>query len=155
MVLKNIALTGGSGLLGRHLAFVLLKNNYRVIASSRKSIPFKNKNLIWKKIDFNKEFNQKILDKNFSSVSTIIHAGAYVPSKKNKTNFNYIKKCNVDSSIEIAKWATKRNIHFIYISGAIVYRNENRKNLEKSKILNYSNNAYRNSKIYSRNELIV
>ena len=40
---KLIALTGASGVLGRHIAFLLAKKKIRTIATSRTKMPFKNK----------------------------------------------------------------------------------------------------------------
>ena len=79
MVLKQIALTGSSGMLGRHITYGLIKNNYEVLASSRTRTPIKHVNLKWKYLDLSKKLNHIILDKIFGKVSAIIHAGAYVP----------------------------------------------------------------------------
>ena len=35
--MKYIGLTGASGLLGKHVIFLLLKKNYKVVATSRKN----------------------------------------------------------------------------------------------------------------------
>ena len=154
MVLANIALTGSSGLLGRHISSVLLKNHFRVIASSRRKSPIKHTNLVWRKMDLNKKLNQKILDKTFGRVSAIIHAGAYVSGNSKMINKKSIKICNILATERLAHWAAKRNIHFVYISGAIVYKSKNKINSENSKILKASRNIYCNSKILSERKLL-
>ena len=51
MVLNNIGVTGATGLVGSHLIPKLLKNNFKIIAISRKKIKSKKilllKNLIF------------------------------------------------------------------------------------------------------------
>jgi len=44
--MKYIGLTGASGLLGKHVIFLLIKKNYKVIATSKKRPLIKHKNLI-------------------------------------------------------------------------------------------------------------
>ena len=51
----------------------------------------------------------------------MIHIGAYVP-KSHNTVKNIIKKINVDASLSLAKWSKKNKIHFIYISGSVIYK---------------------------------
>ena len=67
MALKQIALTGSSGMLGRHITYVLIKNNYEVLASSRTRTPIKHVNLKWKYLDLSKKLNHIILDKIFGT----------------------------------------------------------------------------------------
>ena len=47
------------------------------------------------------------------------------------------------------------NIHFIYISGAIIYKNQNKINSENSEVSKFSKNKYCNSKILSEKKLLL
>ena len=155
MALKRIALTGSSGLLGRHIAYVLLKNKYKVLALSRKKTLIRHKNLEWKHLDLNKKLNHVVISKIFGQVSAIIHAGAYVPKLGKKINLSKLIKSNVYATDRLASWAHERKIHFIYISGAIVYKNQNKINSENSRTLKFSTNQYCNSKILSERKLLL
>ena len=42
-MIDSIALTGASGVLGRHLAHLFSKKKKNVFATSRNKLPFKNK----------------------------------------------------------------------------------------------------------------
>jgi len=154
VVLKKILLTGATGLLGRHVLQMLIKYNYNVIATSRKKIDVRKKNVIWKKLDLSKKFNYRFLDEYFGPLKSIIHVGAHVPGNSKKKNNSYIKNCNIKATEKLTKWATKRKIHFIYISGAIVYKNQKKINSENSKKLNFSKNAYCNSKIICEKKIL-
>ena len=102
--------------------------------------------------------NERNFDKKFKiyfkNIKFLIHIGAYVPkSSVEKTKNNYIKKVNIYSTNELAKWSKKNNIHFIFISGSAIYKKD-KKNFEKSKIFNFSKNAYINSKIKSEKKIL-
>ena len=155
MALKRIALTGASGLLGRHIAYILLKNNYEVLASSRKRTPIRDINLEWRYLDLSKKLDHVILNKIFGGVSAVIHAGACVPILGRKINLKKLIRSNIYATDKLASWAQKKKIHFIYISGAIIYKNKNRINSENSKILRFSANKYCNSKILSEKKLLL
>ena len=60
MVLNQIALTGASSMLGLHILKKLTKQNYKVIALSRKKPKIKNKNVIFRKFDIKKKYTKKI-----------------------------------------------------------------------------------------------
>ena len=59
MVLNNIGVTGATGLVGSHLIPNLLKNNFKIIAISRKKIKSK-KNITFKKFNFSTKKNLKV-----------------------------------------------------------------------------------------------
>ncbi len=155
MVLDNcVGVTGASGLLGRHVIAFFLKRNFKVIATSRKRPPFSHRNLIWTKLDLNKKINFNIISKIYNNVFCLIHIGAYVPHSGKKINSKYVKNTNIDSSLVLAKWSNFKNKHFIYASGASLYKEKFKKNIEDSKLLNSSDNIYINSKILSEKKII-
>jgi len=155
VALERIALTGASGLLGRHIAYVLLKKSYKILATSRKRIPIKHTNLKWRHLDLCKKLDHTTLNKTFGKVSAIVHVGAYVPIPGKKINVTRLIKSNVDATDKLAAWAQKRKIHFIYISGAIIYKNQNKINSENSEVSKFSKNKYCNSKILSEKKLLL
>ena len=128
----TIGLTGASGLLGKHLINFLLKKKFKIIATSRKPIEYKDKNFYWKKLDLTKIKNEKKLDNLFGNINVLVHAGAFVPKNIKKQNKDKINTTNLKPTITISKWAKKKNVHFIYISGAIVYENKIRKKIEET-----------------------
>ena len=146
---ETIGVTGGSGLLGRHVIYFFLKKNFKIIALSRKNPKIKHKNLDWIQIDLSNKLSYQKLDDIFKKLKCLIHIAAFVPDGKNFKKKKYINKINLHSSLNLAKWSKINNKHFIYISGAVIYSNENKKNSEKSKIKNKSANSYVNSKILS------
>ena len=82
----NIGLTGASGMLGEHLLYILSKNNFSVIATSRRPIKNKSININWKRLDLINLKNHSQLDKVFRNIKTIIHIGALVPKYKSNNN---------------------------------------------------------------------
>ena len=151
--MKHIGLTGASGLLGKHVIFLLLKKNYKVIATSKKKPSINHKNLIWKKMDLSKNLENSTLKKIYEKVICLIHIGAFVPHAGEKVGLKQINQINVISSLKLASWSKKNNKHFIFISGAVLYKNQNSKNKEISPIIKNSENSYINSKILAERKL--
>ncbi len=151
--MKYIGLTGASGLLGKHVIFLLLKKNYKVIATSKKRPLIKHKNLIWKRMDLSKKLDNSKLKKIYENVICLIHIGAFVPAPGQKKKLQQINQINVISSLKLASWSKENNKHFIFISGSILYKKQNFKNKENSPILKKSENLYVNSKILSERKL--
>ncbi len=153
--MKYIGLTGASGLLGKHVIFLLLKKNYKVVATSRKKPSITHKNLIWKKMDLSKKIEDSKLRKIFEKAICLVHIGALVPVQGQKKNLNLINKTNVVSSLKLANWSKQNNKHFIFISGSVLYKHQDFKNNENSTILRNSRNSYINSKIVSERKLLT
>lgn len=155
MVLNNcIGVTGASGLLGRHVIAFFLEKNFKVIATSRKKPPLSHRNLIWKKLDLNKKINFNIISKIYKNVFCLIHIAAYVPLPGKKIIYKYASNTNIKSSIVLAKWSNFKKKHFVYASGAALYKDKIRKNSESSKLLRFSKNIYINSKIVSEKKIL-
>jgi len=125
MVLKNIAVTGASGMLGRHIVAALEFADFNVITCSRPSSSLQIENC-WDLRDWRAE---KEFDELFKSVDAIIHAGAAVPNGKDVSNDGWLFDVNVRASFNVAHWARKRRLPLIYISGAIVYADPGREKI--------------------------
>ncbi len=126
-----IGITGASGMLGKHLLYILSKKKISVVATSKKLIKSKNKNIIWKKLNLIDLKNESQLDNVFGNINTLVHIGALVPKPNTKQDKKKIKKINFDSTLIITKWALKKNIHLIYISGAIIYKDKGKNKIKE------------------------
>lgn len=142
-----IGITGASGMLGKHLIHILSKKKIKIISTSRKRVYFKNKRFQWKKLDLMKLKNEKPLKKIFENINTVVHLGALVPLDSHQ-NRDKIKKTNFESTVIMAKWAIKNDIHFIYISGAIIYDTQNNKKIKEDSLIkkNFLKDYYGQSK---------
>ena len=134
MVLNNIGVTGATGLVGSHLISKLLKNNFKVIAISRKKIKSK-KNITFKKFNFKKKGNFKSLDKIFKKVDYLIHLASILPNNSENFNNKRTRKVNIYFTKLLAKWALRKKIFFIFFSTASIYKaNTKKKKKEESKV---------------------
>ena len=134
----KVGVTGSSGLLGKHVVQYFLKKNCKIIGTSRTKPKVYHKNFLWKKLYLYKKINNKKLNIIFKDINCLIHMGAYVPKKTTSASKNFINKVNIDSTINLLNWSQRNNIHFIYISGSVIY-NKNGKNSENSKLIQSSN----------------
>lgn len=143
-----IGITGASGMLGKHLLYILSKKKISVVATSKKLSKSKNKNIIWKKLNLINLKNEYQLDNVFGNINTLVHIGALVPKPNTKQDKKKIKKINFDSTLIITKWALKKNIHLIYISGAIIYKDKGKKKIKEISYLKskFFKDFYGNSK---------
>ena len=103
-----IGITGASGMLGKHLLYILSKKKISVVATSKKLSKSKNKNIIWKKLNLINLKNEYQLDNVFGNINTLVHIGALVPKPNTKQDKKKIKKINFDSTLIITKWALKK-----------------------------------------------
>jgi UDP-glucose 4-epimerase len=121
VVLGSIAVTGASGMLGRHILQVLAKAEQPVTAIYRtqpKYPPHIAALRIW---DLGKWKSHDELDQLFDNVKAIIHAGAEVPRLGQEISEKNLFDANVRSCLCLGQWAAERNVPLIYISGATVY----------------------------------
>lgn len=142
MVLNRIGITGAGGLIGSHLLPLLLKSNYKVIATSRK-FSKNNKNLIYKKLDFSKKINNKQLEKIFGKLNYLIHTVAILPNNIKK-NYNKLKTVNFYNTKKIIDWASKKKTFIIFFSTIFKPKKKNYYNLYKKKIETYLKNKTTN-----------
>jgi UDP-glucose 4-epimerase len=130
VVLKKVFLTGCSGLVGRHIYFRLLKENWDICCVSRGK-PYFIKKKHWTHLDFKKIYNYNYYLKKFENVSFIVHVAAQLP--KNRINIkrkDYVIT-NYMSTKFLAQWGLKKRIPIIYLSGAIISK-ENFRNFKSS-----------------------
>ena len=114
--MAKVALTGSTGMVGRHMTALLEKNKFNIVNVDRE---------IWDLSEW-KSFEE--LDAIFSGIDAVFHFGAYTPSastanhKPDQRSTSTIFDVNIRSCACLAEWASSRNIPVIFLSGATVYR---------------------------------
>ena len=138
MGVKKFFLLGCSGLLGRHIYYALIKEKKDFICASRSKPSFIDKKL-WRYIDLNKAKNTNYYCKNYNNISHIIHAAGQLPlsginlKKSSYLNINY-------NSIKIlCRWAIKKKIVLIFISGVILSKDNLKKFITSKENFKYIN----------------
>lgn len=132
MVLKKIALTGASGMVGRSMIEVLNKNNISYIAATRSKIKVIAPQSSWVKLDLAEWKSSEQLDESFPGVEALFHLGALVPKTAEDNHaYDRIFDVNVRSCLYLANWATKRNIPIVFLSGATVYANPEQESIKE------------------------
>lgn len=114
--MKNVLITGGTGLVGTDLLKQFVSENYKVYAVARKEASFNRDYLIWIKKDFEE------IDSNFfrdlSNIDIIIHAGALINKDDSISDFNNFRVINMEFSEKLFYWCSnlKNYPTVIYIS---------------------------------------
>ena len=124
MVFSKVALTGASGMVGRHVISILKERNITCIGSSRTRVEGVIPYLVWKPWDLKDWKSPSEIDELFGDVNAILHVGAIVPKGSQATDDNLILDANVRSCLCIAKWALEKNIPVLFLSGSTVYVNQ-------------------------------
>lgn len=147
MVLRRVALTGASGMLGRHLLAVLQSKNVQVHATSRTRPPL-CEGLSWSPWDLEDWRSPEELDCLFGQVDALIHLGAWIPKENNANSCRAIFDVNVRASLCLGEWAQKRDIPLVFISSSMVYDQPERMGIleEDPKVARGSGNLYGLSK---------
>lgn len=122
-----IILTGGAGFIGSCVLAELNKNDYQnIIVVDNLGTTDKWKNLANKKFTqfiHKTKFREQILNESFyannKNIEAIIHFGAC--SATTETNADYLLDNNFLFSKELAEFAIKHKIKFIYASSAATY----------------------------------
>ena len=107
--LRTVAVTGASGMVGRHLVATLRRANLecREIDRSR-----------W---DLRRWASDAQLDDVFAGADAIVHAGAAVPSAQRPVPPQDLLDANVRACHCLGDWARRREKTVVLISGATVY----------------------------------
>ena len=139
MKIPKVAVTGLSGMIGKHLKQIFNLNDITYFDLNRS---------IW---DLSKWMSHNDFDRLLSSINTIFHFGAVLPNYHGGTKnlFNI----NVRSCLNIADWAYKNNKKVIYISSSTVYSNPDKKNImeKDKKVISGLGGFYANTKLLAEN----
>ena len=134
MVLKTIAVTGASGMLGRHVVAALGLAGFNVVSFSRAAGDSES----WRRWDLMEWKTDGELDELFVSVDAVIHAGATVPNAQSLCDDDKLFDANVRATFNLANWARKRGLPLVYVSGAIVYANSDDRDVREDAPLGLS-----------------
>lgn len=128
MVLKKVAVTGASGMVGRHLLSLLSQRDIAALATSRTRPRFLPQNSTWAFWDLSEWKSNDELDRLFPNVQALFHLGACVPQtwNLNAETRRAIFDINVRSCLSIAEWALAKHIPIVFLSSSMVYANPER-----------------------------
>jgi dihydroflavonol-4-reductase len=110
----HIAVTGGTGHLGRNLIEMLLQQGQKVNALKRSAeTPFEHANLNWIQGDLN---NQRALNSLLEQSAVIIHCASAI--SLGELHQDLVYKVNVTGTSNLINACLGRDIKFIYISSS-------------------------------------
>ena len=114
----KVALTGSTGMIGRHMKCLLESKGIECVNINRKKWNLEE----WK--------NLAELDNLFDKAEAVFHFGATLPEQDlsgivENSQTQKIFDANIKSCLNLAEWAQLRNVPVVYLSGATVYKNPN------------------------------
>tara|TARA_R110000787_G_scaffold174448_3_gene287035 strand:+ start:3286 stop:4245 length:960 start_codon:yes stop_codon:yes gene_type:complete len=121
LALKRVAVTGASGMVGRHIMSALQDINVQVTASARTAPKHQNNFDRFVSWDLATWQEPEELNQLFPDVDAIVHAGAVVPKPGDNVDVQNLFDANVRGCTAIGNWAAQRKLPLINISGATVY----------------------------------
>ena len=121
MVLNRVAVTGASGMVGRHLLPLLAARGIAAAATSRSRPQRVTEDSAWASWDLTEWRTPAELDVLFGPVDALFHLGASVPTAGKKLDDANLINANVRACRCLANWAVARGVPLIFLSGAIVY----------------------------------
>ena len=151
-----ILVTGASGMLGYYVIKQLSEQDVSVTHLSSRNMPkYVPEHFNWSALDLSAEFDENTLDELFPGTTAIFHLGATVPRKGINPDDSEIFQANVGAVQKLASWALDRNIYFVFISGATVYKDAYAAKIKEDALLGPSidSNFYGYSKVLAENTL--
>ena len=121
MVLNEVAVTGASGMLGRHIVAFLAHRGIASRALTRRRPEGLPLSCSWSPLDLSAPSAEHEWNRLWGRPQTLILSGAYVPSSTTALDETAILDINVKSTLALGRWAARNQIHVIYISGSTVY----------------------------------
>lgn len=119
--MRKIALTGISGLVGRHILQQCSVDGIICVTSSRTQ-PENLSPATWHQWDLSQWKKSQDLDLIYPDVEGIFHIGAYIPENLNgRLDRKSLFDINVRSCACLAAWASERQIPLLYLSSPTVY----------------------------------
>ncbi len=118
MPLSKVAVSGASGIVGRHLLSRLDQRGVESICSSRSVNSHRPGWVVWDLSDWK---SAEELDEMFPDVQAFLHIGAETPEGGQRYRSPDWFDANVRACLCLGEWAAERGIMLIYLSGAIVY----------------------------------
>ncbi|GAB6052564.1 hypothetical protein JCM17960_13840 [Magnetospira thiophila] len=121
MVLNRVALTGASGMVGRHVLAELSGRGISVAATSRSRPEWLPVDAAWTSWDLAEWRSPEALDAMFGPVHALLHVGAMVPTSGLVLQEGALLAANVSACRCLGNWAMSRDIPMMFLSGAVVY----------------------------------
>lgn len=137
MVLTRVGVTGASGMVGRHVLSLLASKGIFQCTTSRsrpKELPEK---ATWAAWDLAEWQDDAFFDLVFPGIGALFHVGAMVPLDFKCGQEKLLLDSNVRSCLNIGLWALRKGIPLVFLSGAIVY-----KDIEKRGIVENDERLY-------------
>jgi UDP-glucose 4-epimerase len=137
LVLKRVALTGASGMLGRYVLAALASRGIAAAAVSRSRPKVLEPNAKWQAWDFTYAKTEGELEEMFPGVGAVLHVGALVPHAGESHPLSALLKANVEATFALGRWALNKRIPFVYVSGAVVYGETNESGIRETHSTTY------------------
>ena len=112
--MKNVLVTGGTGLLGNNIIRQLMDSGFDVAAAVRKSSdrqPFSDLDVEIREVDFE---DQASIEQSLEGIDTVIHSAGFIWFGWKKLEQS--RKVNVGITSRIAGVCLSRNMRFIHVS---------------------------------------
>jgi nucleoside-diphosphate-sugar epimerase len=132
MVLRKIALTGASGMVGYHILELLISKGISCVATSRRQPILIQEGVSWFAWDLKEDKGIEELDLLFTNVDGILHVGATVPNSEEIVLEKDMFDANVRACLLLGQWAVKKNIPLVFLSGSTVYANQNKSGIKEN-----------------------
>lgn len=137
MVLTRVGVTGASGMVGRHVLSFLASQGVSQCTTSRKRPEKLPEKTAWSSWDLTEWKDDAFFDLVFPKVDAVFHVGAMVPLDFGSDEEETLLEANVRSCMNLGLWALRKDIPVVFLSGAIVYKDiEKRGILESDERLN-------------------
>lgn len=107
--LRTVAVTGASGMVGRHVDAALAAGGIACLRIGRAE---------W---DLNQWLDDGALDRIFAPADAVVHAAAAVPGVERSWTMRESFDVNLRACLNIADWARRRERHLVFISTASLY----------------------------------
>ena len=115
--MKNILITGASGLIGSELIESISSLDYSINALYRNNISLQHKNVKWIKADLY-NINIEKLSPYFNDLDILIHNAASKLTGSTKEEEDYLQKVNIDATLKLFELAGKFGVNkVIFTSG--------------------------------------
>ena len=117
-MIKNVFITGGTGLVGVALMDIFSENNFDITATFRHG-KSNHLNINWVKLDLFEPDNK--LEKIFEKTDVIVHNAACIKSGNTTAELEEITKVNIDFTKNILEKASHFNIEKIIFSSTFSF----------------------------------
>lgn len=147
---QNVLVTGASGLIGSHVAGLLLANNYKVYLQYFATQPVNNhKRASYLKVSLTHPFSISSLN----DVDIVVHCAASLPTSFDDSDILEVSKRNTEMDANIISFCKDRSAKLIYFSSISVYGSALMPWSETIEAL--PNNAYSEAKLATEDKIIT